>query len=318
MLYDLNIPWSPQTTRDQLIQTLTLASSLGYGTVALNHTFTQAPPSNPTAPFPKDIPDPSTGSGGSGRRFPNVLRRATLPLSDPSSSNYRLQTLVKAYDILAVRPQTERAFSNACLTLDVPLISLDMTQQLPFFLKPKTCMAAVSRGLRFEVCYAQALSPSADHRARASFIANTTALVRATRGRGIVVSSEATGPLTLRAPADVANLLSVWGLPAEKGMESLGAVPRSVVVNEGIKRSGFRGVVNIVHTVPAPPPPASKNKDATVAGTTPSSEQAQTGNNNNSSSSSSKSKKQKRKGDQTQSGNGPHNKKMRVVPREAT
>lgn len=293
MLYDLNITWTPQTTRSQLEQTLELASSLGYGTVALNHTLTQAPPANPVAPFPEDL--------GSGPRRPSVLRRATLPLSDPAASNYRLPTLVRAYDLLAVRPTTERAFSNACLTLDVPIVSLDMATQLPFFLKPKTCMAAVARGVRFEVCYAQALSPTADPRARAAFIANVTALTRATRGRGILISSEARDALTLRAPADVANLLSLWGLPAEKGMHAMGQVARSVVVNEGLKRSGFRGVVNIVQTAPAP----SKGKDDAKAATDDK-------DNNNK-----KAKGQKRKGanDQGQPGSG---KKMRVVPQVAT
>lgn len=237
MLYDLNIAWSPSTTKHQLLEMLHLASSLGYGTVAINHTFTQPPPSNPTAPFP-DLP--------TNDKMPNILRRATLPLSDPAASNYRLQTLLKPYDVLAVRPLTEKAFSNACLTLDVPIISLDLTQNLPFLLRPKTCMAAVSRGLRFEICYAQALG--ADARGRAAFIGNVAALVRATRGRGILISSEAPSSLSLRGPADVANLLSVWGLPTEKGMEALGAVPRSVVVNEAIKRTGFRGAVDIVQT----------------------------------------------------------------------
>lgn len=105
-------------------------------------------------------------------------------------------------------------------------------------------MAAVSRGVRFEICYAQALA--ADPHGRARFISNVTGLIRATRGRGIILSSEAKSALGLRAPADVVNLFTVWGLGNEKGMEGLGSVPRGVVVNEGIKRSGFRGVIDIV------------------------------------------------------------------------
>ena len=108
-------------------------------------------------------------------------------------------------------------------------------------------MAAVNRGLRFEVCYAPCLSSaSADARARATFMGNVVELVRATRGRGIVISSGARGVLGLRAPADVVNLFAVWGLGTERGMEGLGVLPRGVVVNEGIKRRGFRGVVDVV------------------------------------------------------------------------
>lgn len=250
MLYDLNIAWSPSTTDQQLLQILTLASSFGYATVALSHTLTLPFPAKPTSPFP-ELPKPTPSSSSSTPpKLPNVLHRATLPLSDPAASNYRLPSLTAIYDILAIRPLTEKAFQNACLTLDVPLISLDLTQHFPFHFKPKPCMAAVSRGVRFEVCYSQVLS--ADSRGRANFISNATSLFRATRGRGIVLSSEAKTALELRAPADVVNLLSVWGLPNEKGLEGLRSIPRSIVVNEGIKRNGFRGVIDVVEVAKKP------------------------------------------------------------------
>ncbi|KAL7796874.1 PHP domain-like protein [Trichoderma ceciliae] len=239
MLYDLNIAWSPATTPDRLLQTLTTASSLGYATVALNHTLELPFPANPSTPFP---PLPSASSSDS--KLPHVLHRATLPLADPAASNYRLPSLVSVYDLLAIRPLTEKAFQNACLTLDIPIISLDMAQHFPFYFRPKPCMAAVSRGVRFEICYSQALA--AEPRARANFISNAANLIRATRGRGIILSSEAKNAFGLRAPADVVNLFNVWGLPSEKAMEGLRTIPRSVVVNEGMKRHGFRGVINIV------------------------------------------------------------------------
>lgn len=72
-------------------------------------------------------------------------------------------------------------------------------------------------------------------------------IVRATRGRGIVVSSEARTVLGVRAPADVLNLMGVWGLSRERGAESVGINPRAVVVNEGMRRSAFRGVVDVVY-----------------------------------------------------------------------
>jgi len=42
-------------------------------------------------------------------------------------------------------------------------------------------------------------------------------------------------------------LLKVWGLGTERGMEGLGVNPRGVVINEGIRRSSFRGVVDVVY-----------------------------------------------------------------------
>lgn len=182
-------------------------------------------------------------------------------MSDPSQT-HRLVQLAAAYDILAIRPLTDKAFQNACLNMAEPsLISLDMTHHLPFHFRPKPCMAAIKRGLRFEVCYSQMLT--ADARGRASFIGNVIELVRATRGRGIVLSSEAKSAMGLRAPADVVNLLAVWGLGTEKGNEGIGSIPRSVVVNERVKRTGFRGVIDIVKVAQNPEDKNAKGPDAT-------------------------------------------------------
>jgi ribonuclease P/MRP protein subunit RPP1 len=106
-------------------------------------------------------------------------------------------------------------------------------------------MTAIRRGIRFEICYAQAVQGGSAEKRR-NFISNTLAIVRATRGRGLVVSSEARTVMGVRAPADVGNLLSVWGVERERAKEAMTVAPRSVVVNEGIKRRGYRGVIDVV------------------------------------------------------------------------
>ncbi|KAL2755030.1 hypothetical protein ACRALDRAFT_1094407 [Sodiomyces alcalophilus JCM 7366] len=280
MLYDLNIQWSPSQDPAILEHTLAFSAALGYNVVALNHSLSGPVPPQVVNPLPKFQDDnddhqhqqpphphssttakppqgPVTSSTPTPRRkLPRVLHRATVTLTDPSQ-NYRLAAVAAAYDILAVRPTTEKAFSTACLSLpEASLISLDLTTRFPFFFRPKPCMAAVARGVRFEICYSQVLlgpppagSASAGPdaaRARANFISNLTGLVRATKGRGFVISSEAASAMGLRGPADVVNLMAVWGLAPNRGNEALGANPRAVVVNEGLKRSSYKGVVNIV------------------------------------------------------------------------
>ncbi|KXJ91208.1 RNase P subunit p30-domain-containing protein [Microdochium bolleyi] len=259
MLYDLNIAWSPTATAAELDRTLAFSASLGYDVVALNHIINPPIPAQTVNPLPRLLPPSATDAtsktsatqpNGSATEQPAVLHRVTVVMSDPSQT-HRLVQLAAAYDILAIRPLTDKAFQNACLNMAEPsLISLDMTQHLPFHFRPKPCMAAINRGLRFEVCYSQMLT--ADARGRASFIGNVVELVRATRGRGIVLSSEAKNAMGLRGPADVVNLLAVWGLGTEKGNEGLGSIPRGVVVNERVKRTGFRGVIDIVQVAQVP------------------------------------------------------------------
>lgn len=282
MLYDLNIHWTPQTPASELERTLKFSASLGYNVVAINHTFSAPIPSQIINPIPQLGPvhssfpqhnhtpqssssstPASTGAGNApaNNKLPTTLRRATVVVSDPAT-NYRLPSIAAAYDMVVCRPTTDKAFAAACTTMsEISMISLDLTQFFPFHFKPKPCMAAVNRGVYFEVCYGQ-LVAGGDQRARAVWIANATELLRATRGRGIVLSSEARGAGSLRAPADVVNLLAVWGLGPEKGLEGLGVRPRAVVVNEGLKRRAFKGVVDIVDVEGSIPGRENDEKDA--------------------------------------------------------
>ena len=82
--------------------------------------------------------------------------------------------------------------------------------------------------------------------ARRNLISNATALVRATQGRGVVVSSEARSALACRGPWDVGNLAGGWGLGGERGREAVGREARGVVVRAEGMRDGWRGVVSVV------------------------------------------------------------------------
>ncbi|ERS99223.1 ribonuclease P/MRP protein subunit RPP1 [Sporothrix schenckii 1099-18] len=282
MLHDLSLVWTSDTPAADVANTLAMSAELGYDVVALDHVY-----SGPLPPIITNsleaVVQVATGVMVSAAATtstsltastaptprPRILHRATIVISD-FAANHRLGAFAAAYDLVAVRPTNEKAFQSACLNMTEPaLISLDLTTYFPFYFKHRTCMAAVRRGLHFEVCYSQALrggtgggggdhgssASSADKsgsaaRARALFVANLTGLMRATRGRGIVVSSGAHikggGAFELRGPADVVNLLAVWGLPPDRGTEAMAALPRSIVANEGLRRRGFRGVIDVV------------------------------------------------------------------------
>lgn len=106
--------------------------------------------------------------------------------------------------------------------------------------------AAISRGIRIEICYGPGITGSGLD-ARRNLIGNATSLIRATRGRGIIVSSEARRALGLRAPWDVINLACVWGLSQERGKEALCEESRKVTALAKLKRTSWRGIVDVVH-----------------------------------------------------------------------
>lgn len=114
-----------------------------------------------------------------------------------------------------------------------------------FFFKYKMLSEAIKAGKRIEICYSQGL---VDGTARRNVISNATQLIRATRGRGMVICSETrVGAAGLRGPWDVVNLAAVWGLGQERGVEAVGAEQRGVVVRAKLKRTGYRGVVDVVY-----------------------------------------------------------------------
>ncbi|RKP01678.1 hypothetical protein CXG81DRAFT_6830, partial [Caulochytrium protostelioides] len=144
------------------------------------------------------------------------------------------------YDLVAVQPQTEAAFQFACQQLDVDLITLDLSQRLPFYLKAPTLNAAVVRGVAFEITYAPALR---DLAARRHFIHQARSLLRLTHGRHVVLSSAALTALECRAPVDVANLARVlFGLPLDTARQTLDAAARSVVCRAASRRRVTKGV----------------------------------------------------------------------------
>lgn len=221
---------------------------VGYNTVALDHSIKGKVPSN----IQNEIPDPLPFTIPSSLR---IIRRCTLHLSD-TTQNHRLSQIAAAYDIFAIRPTNEESLGQACQSLDCDLVSIDLTQRYPFYFKHKPFNAALQRGVKFEICYASGILISDGGAARRNLISNATQLIRATRGRGVVISSEAPRALVCRAPADVANLAVIWGLGQDRAVEAVGREARNIVAQAEMKRRSFRGVVDIVNGGEPPTQPS--------------------------------------------------------------
>jgi ribonuclease P/MRP protein subunit RPP1 len=229
--HDLNVAHT--SDHADLSRTLAFHAELGYGVVAISSTVTGK---LPTTPQPVDL------SSVSVPPKLTVLSRLTVVVSD-AGQNHRLASFQPAYSLLALRPTTEAAFQLCCHSLECDLISLDFSVRLPFILKFKTVASALQRGVRFEICYAPALHKPDSRR---NLIAGATSLIRATRGRGVILSSEASSALGIRAPHDVVNLTQIWGLGQERGKEAVCEEAAKVLRLAALKRTSFRGVVDII------------------------------------------------------------------------
>lgn len=235
--HDLNLPYS--SNHVELHNSLSFQAELGYTIVALSLSVTGKLPSSP-----QSIP---TSALTVPESIQKVLTRLNITISD-ATQNHRLSSFLPHYDLLALRPTNEKSLQLCCSSLECDLISLDFSQRLPFILKFKTVASALQRGIRFEICYSSGIAnstgPSSD--ARRNLISGAAALIRATRGRGIILSSEAKNALSVRGPYDVMNLAQLWGLGQERGKEAICEEAAKVVRLAKIKRTSFRGVVDIL------------------------------------------------------------------------
>lgn len=235
--HDLHIPYTGPTQRAELSTTLAFAVELGYSVAAVSVAVSgKLPPTTPVVPV----------ASFNAPANLKVLTRLTLTISD-TSQNHRLSALQSQYDLIALRPTNEKSFQLCCSSLECDLISLDLSQRLPFILKFKTVSAALQRGIRFEICYGVGFNAGSD--ARRNVISGATALIRATRGKGLILSSEAKDALSLRGPHDVINLTQIWGLSQEKGKEGVCEEAGRVVTLAKLKRETYRGVVTTVKEV---------------------------------------------------------------------
>ncbi|KAF2636227.1 ribonuclease P/MRP 30 subunit [Massarina eburnea CBS 473.64] len=227
-----------------------LTNPVGYDVIALTHTYTGRLPPDLAASIPNPLPFATPA------RL-RVLRRCNIFLTD-SASNFRIPQLQQNYDLVAARPTDEKTLQSACQSLDIDIISIDLTQKFEKHFKFPMLGTAISRGIKIELCYGPAIF--GDAAAKRNLINNATQLIRVTRGRGLILSSEAKNALAVRAPSDIINLASVWGLGSERGKDGLTKEARSVVEFARLKRQSFKGIVDVVYGGEKPSPAEEHGK----------------------------------------------------------
>ncbi|KAG0368339.1 RNase P subunit p30-domain-containing protein [Gamsiella multidivaricata] len=242
MFYDLNLPVSATTGSAQAAQEqletrkrVELLIHLGYQAIAYNYEITGKMPNNHVNPVTKlNLP------GVNLKQY----SRLTLVVDD-ISQNYGLNTGnpgVSTYDIIAVQPTNEKLFQAACGTFEVDIISLDMSARLPFYLKHSTVGLAVERGIYFELCYSAAIR---DTNARRNLISNAQSLIRVTRGKNIILSSQAMKAMELRGPYDIVNFGTLLGLNQAVAKDCLSSHCRAVVMHAETRRNTTRAVISV-------------------------------------------------------------------------
>jgi ribonuclease P/MRP protein subunit RPP1 len=144
-----------------------------------------------------------------------VLRRMTVVLADLRQLHElsQLSDLMLQFDLVALRPTDEKTFRGACCDCDaVDIIAIALDERVAFSFKFSTVSVALHRGVFFEIDIAPVFRASSTADVRRSMLGQAVALVRATRGRNIILTCSGASLSELRTGADLANLGRVLGL----------------------------------------------------------------------------------------------------------
>ncbi|KAM9561509.1 ribonuclease P protein subunit p30 isoform 2-T2 [Salvelinus alpinus] len=238
---DLNISYT--TDKKRLQNVIATAAHLGYSTVAINYVV-DLQQNKQGIGKPKcvsELYDTFPIVQGKSRTI-KVLNRLTVVASDPS--HFRPTAEYKAYDLVAVYPKTEKLFHAACMTFDVDIICVAVTEKQPFFFKRSPVNGAIERGVFFEISYAPAIR---DSTMRRYTIANSISLVEMCKGK----------PLELRGPYDIGNLGLLFGLSEGDGKSAISTNCRSVHLHGETRKTAL----GIVHTMKKDQPLTERQED---------------------------------------------------------
>eukprot|EP01125_Pyxidicula_operculata_P016394 TRINITY_DN562_c0_g1_i1.p1 TRINITY_DN562_c0_g1~~TRINITY_DN562_c0_g1_i1.p1 ORF type:complete len:310 (+),score=40.97 TRINITY_DN562_c0_g1_i1:42-971(+) len=245
MFYDLCIE-PDNTNKDALVETIDMAHKLGYDVIAVNHLVSGKLTNNEICKFsPVQLPNESLNqlrTSADSAKF-KQLSRITIVLDEHTQFHNLISSnpVIRSYDLVAVRPTNEKLLHKCCEDLEIDIISIDFSSHLPFPFRTKTIGIALDRGIHFEITYFGALQ---DPAIRRSVINNASNLVRATKGRNIIISSGVKDAFSMRAPHDITNLATIFGLDMSKSRLSITDRCRAVIKHAETRKS-VKGVVTL-------------------------------------------------------------------------
>ena len=172
-----------------------------------------------------------------------ILTRVTVVVDNPDQVRCLQQDYVRSFDIVAIRPTNDKLFLQACTQMEhIDIISLDIDNKLAFKVKHSTARAAIQRGLFVELSYASAIRSSS---LRKIVLANAVSLVRYCNGKGIIFTSAGEHFMEMRAPKDIINLASMFGLKSNEANDTISKSCRCVVLHAYARLQTAKSVITM-------------------------------------------------------------------------
>jgi ribonuclease P/MRP protein subunit RPP1 len=154
-----------------------------------------------------------------------------------STTNHKI---MQSYDLVAVKPMTDKLFQLACNQLEVDIIMIDPSSRLR--VKQSTINQALRRGITFEISYGPLIR---SNESRKQILMNAAELMRKTKGKQTIVTSDLQSVMDMRNPLDIINLCTLLQMNPEIARNAIFENSRYCVL-KGIARSKtYRGVLSV-------------------------------------------------------------------------
>lgn len=178
-----------------------------------------------------------------------AFTRLTFPLTDSIQLNKMATPTVLSYDILATEPADEKLFHKVCTESEhIDLITFNfLAGGAPAFkLQPGVVKVAQERGIHFEISIGPGLRTSTN--AKQSLIAYARKIVRATKGKNVILSVGALKSSEVRGPYDIMNLGVLFGMNQSQARNAVTKNFDSLLRHSLSRKSGG-GVVTLTREI---------------------------------------------------------------------
>lgn len=254
MLCDLNIVYpvtefNEKITSNQLKDVKSLINlliNLGYTHIALNFK-----PSTATSKFnkiklPNDLnlinPINVDKDFKEYEDKIKIFSRITIKVDDPTQCQ-NISKFQQIFDIVAIEPITEKSLQSTISNLDVDIISFNLQERLPCYMKHKTLCSAIEKGILFEIKYSDFLN----NKNRAQTISNVKQIIRASRNRGLICSSGCTVDKSyqLRNFNNVLPILKMLGIDSNRCNKMFQDWSLKVLLNGRLRIKSYKQTISI-------------------------------------------------------------------------
>lgn len=254
MLCDLNINYpvsdfNQKISKGQLNDlknTLNVAEQLGYTHIALNFKPLTITSSKNNNKIPNDInqlnPIYIERDFKEYKGRLKIYSRITVKVDDPSQCQ-NVAKFQQVFDLVAVEPVTEKSFQSAISNLDIDIVSFNLQERLPCYMKHKALGSAIDKGILFEIKYTDFLN----NKNRAQAISNTKQIIRASRNRGMICSSGCAidKPFQLRNFNNVIPILKMLGIDSNRCNMMFQDWSLKVLLNGRLRIKSYKQTISI-------------------------------------------------------------------------